>query len=208
MHGIFHPENPVMQFLGKLADLLIASLLWLLCSLPVITIGASTAALHYVCMQIVKNQESATISTFFRSFRENWKKATVLWLILLGALGILLFDWAILFQAPDMPAHWYAVIWGVLLLLSILWVLISIYAFGLLVYFENPLKRTLINALLLCIGHPVSSILMLVCSCLLFYLGLRFIPIILPGFPVCLNCLILHKAFSKHLPTKNSFSEY
>ena len=52
MKNLFHVENPVWVFMGKLVDMLILSGLWVICSLPVVTIGASTAALYYVTLKL------------------------------------------------------------------------------------------------------------------------------------------------------------
>ena len=65
------------------------NLLWLVCSLPIVTIGAATTALYYVTLKIAENEEGDITQQFFRSFKANFKQATVLWLILL-AVGIVL----------------------------------------------------------------------------------------------------------------------
>ena len=65
------------------------NLLWILCSLPVFTIGASTTALYYVTLKMVQDEESNITAMFFRAFRENFRQATTLWLIMLG-IGLLL----------------------------------------------------------------------------------------------------------------------
>ena len=71
MKNLFNIENPVWVFMGKLVDILILSGLWLLCSLPVVTIGPSTAALYYVTLKLANNEEGYTVRSFFRAFKEN-----------------------------------------------------------------------------------------------------------------------------------------
>lgn len=65
------------------------NLLWFVCSLPVVTMGAATTALYYVTLKIAENEEGDITQQFFHAFRSNFKQATVLWLILL-AIGIVL----------------------------------------------------------------------------------------------------------------------
>ena len=57
MKNLFNIENPVWVFMGKLVDILILAGLWLLCSLPVVTIGPSTAALYYGTLKLANNEE-------------------------------------------------------------------------------------------------------------------------------------------------------
>ena len=58
MGKLFNIDSPVMRFLGKVADLMILNLVTLLCCIPVVTIGASLTAMHYVLLKMVRNEES------------------------------------------------------------------------------------------------------------------------------------------------------
>ncbi len=89
MHGILNPESPVMSFITKITYSAYLNLLWLVCCLPIVTAGASTTALFYVTLKVAKNEEGSLTKSFFHSFRENFRQATVIWLILL-AVGIVL----------------------------------------------------------------------------------------------------------------------
>ena len=68
MGRIFDMDSPVMRFLGRLADLMILNLVTLLCCLPVVTIGASLTAMHYVLLKMVRNEESYIVRSFFKSY--------------------------------------------------------------------------------------------------------------------------------------------
>ena len=84
MRGLFNFDSPLMQFLTKVADLIILNLLFLVTSVPVITIGASATALHYVALRMIHGQEGPITRDYFRSFRTNFRQATAIWLLLLG----------------------------------------------------------------------------------------------------------------------------
>ena len=83
------------------------NILWLICCLPIFTIGASTTALYYTSFKIAKDEGSFITTMFFRSFRQNFRQATVIWLIMLvtglilGADAILLYR----LRAPPPPAR-------------------------------------------------------------------------------------------------------
>lgn len=91
LNQIFNPDNAVFRALAKAVDLVVLSALWLLCSLPIVTLGASTAALYYTVVKCVRRGEEGTYQSFFSSFRENFRPA--LPLSLLTALLWFLLDW-------------------------------------------------------------------------------------------------------------------
>ena len=68
MHGLFSMDGPIYKYGGLLADLLLLTLLWLLCSLPIITIGAATTAVYYVTTRRLSDKESYITRDFFLSF--------------------------------------------------------------------------------------------------------------------------------------------
>ena len=85
-------ESKLRRALTALIDVIWAGLLWLLCSLPLVTLGASSAALYYGIVKCVRHERGRLTSSFFRAFRENFRTATLLWLLCLGWLLIGLGD--------------------------------------------------------------------------------------------------------------------
>lgn len=98
MRRLFDLESPLMVFLFKVCDSLFLSVLWILFSLPVITIGASSAALYTAVYRCLRKDESYLFRTFFDAFRENWKRSTLSWLVVLALLALLLLD-AVVFRS-------------------------------------------------------------------------------------------------------------
>lgn len=89
MPNFFNIDNPIWKFIGNLWDFFVLSVLWLVCSIPIVTIGASTTALYYVTLKMASDQEGKLWQQFFHSFRQNWKEATAIWIGFL-AVGIVL----------------------------------------------------------------------------------------------------------------------
>ena len=104
MRSLLNPESPAMRFLTKIGYTIILNTLWFLCSLPVFTIGASTTALYAVMQKLVRDEESGIISAFFTAFRQNFRQATKVWLVLLGALIFLGVDGYILLHLRHLNA--------------------------------------------------------------------------------------------------------
>ena len=83
--NLLNEDNVVHVFLNKLGDIVIANLLFILCCIPVITIGPSLTALYHCMMRTVKGNNNGTTKTFFRAFKENFKQSLIIWLLILAA---------------------------------------------------------------------------------------------------------------------------
>ena len=80
-------DLPVFRFLRVLGDLMAANWLWILCSLPIVTIGPATCALFTVTLKLAKDEPFGMLRTWFNAFRENFKRGLV---IGLGAIALLI----------------------------------------------------------------------------------------------------------------------
>ena len=148
MHGILNPEGPVMSFITKITYSAYLNLLWLVCCLPIVTAGASTTALFYVTLKVAKNEEGSLTKSFFHSFRENFRQATVIWLILL-AVGIVLgVDGYIFYHMRFENAFW-TVATAVFLVAAAAYAIILMYIFPLLARFDNTTAAMFKNAIML-----------------------------------------------------------
>ena len=85
---IFDLDSPLMNVLNKMADLMWLNILTLICCIPIITAGAALTSMHYVALKIVRNEESYITRNFFKSFKTNFRQATVIWLLLLLGLVV------------------------------------------------------------------------------------------------------------------------
>ena len=90
MSGLFDPENRLWRWVDRIADVLVLSLLWTACSLPVVTVGAASTALYDAAFHCLRSGERTPYSRFFRTLRREFKTATLSWLAWGGALAALL----------------------------------------------------------------------------------------------------------------------
>ena len=88
--NLLNEDNVVHIFLSKIGDLVVANLLFILCCIPVITIGPAMTALYHCTLRMVKGNDSSTSKTFFRAFKQNFVQSLVIWLGILLA-GVILF---------------------------------------------------------------------------------------------------------------------
>ena len=94
--GLFNYDNKVMGIFSKVMDAVILGVLWLACSVPVVTIGASSTAFYYAYNKCVRQERGYAWQTFFSAFRSNFKQATGIWLTLLGMLLFTAADYMLL----------------------------------------------------------------------------------------------------------------
>ncbi|MDY5585679.1 MAG: YesL family protein [Arcanobacterium sp.] len=136
-------------------DLVLINLLTLLFSIPLITAGAAFTATQRVCQEIVREEESYPVRTWFKTFRENFSQATIIWLpALLLLFGFYLEERFLqgLTSATTQTVLTALVIFGIVIIVSFL----SWY-FSLLARFENKTEAHVINALRLALGKlPIT----------------------------------------------------
>lgn len=148
MNNLLNPEGKVMLMLTKIAYSVYLNILWFLCCLPIVTAGASTTALFYVTLKMAKDEEGNVTRSFFRAFRRNFRKATVIWLILL-ALGIVLaLDGYVFYHMRFENAFW-ALGTAVFLVALTAYAIVLMYIFPLLARFENTVRAMFLNSIML-----------------------------------------------------------
>ena len=203
MKKFFNLDSPFMVFLSNLTDVIILNVLCLICCIPIVTIGPSITAMHYVTLKMVREEEGYVVKSFFKAFKENFKQAIIVWLGFLVITVIFFLDYRILKAAGTEGNKIFIIVIGAIYLFICLTVM---YIFPLLSRFENTLRQTVKNALFMSILHIFKTILMAVIYALplillpLHYnLVLVFLIIGLSG-PAYINSFIWKSIFKKYEP--------
>lgn len=155
VNQIFQYDGPVMKAMQKLSELLILNVIWLLLSVPVVTIGASTAALYKVELNAIE-KKGQPIRDFWKYFRSNFRQATMIWVILLLFGLFLLFDWYFLFRIEASLVRMTGCI--LMAAVSLVYIFVLTFVFPLQANFENKILGTLKNAFLVSFSNPLGSI--------------------------------------------------
>lgn len=175
---IFDLDSPLMRTLSRIADLLLLNLLAGICCIPIITVGASMTALHYMSLKLVRHEECYIIRGFFKSFKENFRQATLIWLIFLAAIIVLACDFYIMKYATiSFPV----VLKVVIMIVAIIVAFTGTFVFATLAKFDNPVFRTIKNAFVISILQFPKTIAMIILSVLPLVLAVLFIRIV----PLC-----------------------
>ena len=170
---IFSYESKISQLLIKLCYSCWLNILWMVCSIPIFTMGAATTALYDVSLKIIRQEETSITRQFFRSFRSNFKQATVLWLILLGVGLLLAGDGWVLWHLRASSTGIVAIMWtlllAVLIVAAIAYVIILMYVFPLAASVSNTNLAMLKNSFLIGIHYLFATILVFAIHFAMFY---------------------------------------
>lgn len=158
MNKIFDLDSPFMRVLNRIADLMILNFLMLLCCIPIFTIGAACTGMHYVLLKTVRGEEGYLVRGFFKSFKQNFRQATILWLIMLLVIGVYVGDFLIFsYSGVKFPA----VLMIAILAIAIVFLMVAVYVFPVLSRFDNTIKNTLKNAFCMAILNLPKTLLMI-----------------------------------------------
>lgn len=210
MGRIFNLDSPLMAGLSKLADLIWLNILAFICCIPIFTIGASLTALNYVALKMVRNEDGYVTRDFFKSFRQNFKQATAIWLIMILIFAVIAGDLFIFTYSTLTFPVWLRIALGVI---GILVFVATIHVFPVLARFDNTIKNTFKNSLFMGILTLPKTVLMAVIwvipTIVAIFLPQAFPFVIAFGIsgPVFLCAMLYNKTFKRFEPQEETASD-
>ena len=208
MKELFNLNSPWVQRFAMLTNLVCLNILWLVCCLPVFTAGAATAALYHTVFLYHNKEDDAVLRPFFRAFRANFKQSTLLFLPLLAALLLVIFDLVYLASYGKGTAVLFLLILVAFLLMGML-----IHLFPLIARFDMNAKALLRTAFSLVALHlpgtlTVIALLVLPVILLLFFpdwflrLGVVWAGVWFSAIAYFFGKFLL-KIWNKHVPSED-----
>ena len=201
MKGIFSYDSPFFQFVGKVIDLVCLSLLWLIFSIPLITIGASSTALYYACRKVLTLDEGGVWVCFWGSFKQNFWQSSIVWFFLAifyTLFGLNAYFGYVFYELDEIPLGLLVVI-GTVAFLVFGW---TCWLFPYISQFTNTIRVVLGNCLYMFIRHFGVSVLLVVifvasvALAVVFPFGLA----IAPGVCAWSSSFALESTFKKYAP--------
>lgn len=159
--NFFVIDSPVMRFLGRIGDIIILNLIFVVTALPVITVGTALSALYTVAMKLARGEDPSVLREYMRAFRRNMKPATICWLIMAAAGALIFLDFRLV---GAFGGALYTVVRLLLAMIFGVWMLTFLYLFPYIARFENTVFHSVKNALFLSATHLPSTVMMLVIS--------------------------------------------
>lgn len=195
----------IMRCFNFLADIFILHLLWLLYSLPIITIGASTTALYYAMMKRIRTDEGTIFKNFHSSFLSNLKQATILWVFVVIISFLFVFDFRFCIALHNTVGNFMLFACSLFVLPFIFTI---IYLFPMQAKFQNKIIQTVKNAFFMSFLHIPYTLLLIflffaiLISCLRSPLIMGFFLICGIGFYSYVTSNIYIQVFRKYIPNE------
>ena len=203
---IFHSENPFWNGMGRLFDIVELNLLWLVCSLPLFTVGSAAVALYSAMTALLRGKETYPHRDFLHAFRTRFRRNTAAGLLFSAVCAFLWTDVRIARQSGTGVFTFLMVFFFMLLLF---WLFTGLYALPLLSVYDGGLKDTLILSFTLSIRHfPLTVALLSITAAALWVCHL-FPPLIVAAVGISVHCKmsLLLPVFKPWLPDMDGVPE-
>ena len=241
MGKIFDIDSPLMHALSKMADVMWLNILTLIFATPLILeqlfflgpilfgdmefavgivliawlvgiifsipLGPALTAMHFVLLKLIRDEDSYVTKAYFKSFKENFKQGAILQVIQFTAAGILLMDFLLMRNNSGVYVY-------IVLAVSLILFMVSLYVYPLLSKFVNTVPGTLKNAALMSImALPKTILMVLVCAIpviIIYFFDIKALPLLIlfgisgPGF---LHALLYNNTFKRFEPKVEELSE-
>ena len=200
MGGLFRYDGFLFRFINKMVDAVGLSLLWLITSLPLITMGAATTALYYTTHKVIHYDRGRVWSEYWKCFLSSFKQATPLGLlmqVLIYLLGVNAYSSYIMVMSGN-ATLWIFLAVLIPLVLILMW---AVYLFPLIARFHSTTKAVMKNCLLIALRNlPLTLLLVglfVACVAVVFFVPLSFT--YMPVAYMMLSSVILEKIFQKYM---------
>lgn len=197
---IFNPDSPLMNVLGKMADLMWLNILTMIFCIPIVTAGASFTAMHYMALKIVRDEECYITRGFWKSFKENLKQGTQIWLLLLLVAGVFVGDYLIITKTEMEMNN----VFKTIIIIAVLFVIFTAtFVFPVLAKFDNTTLRTIRNAFVMSVLQFPKTFVMIIVYLLppvLCYFSMSLFPFVFLfglSVPAFVAALLYNKFFQK-----------
>ena len=209
--NLLNEDNMIHIFLNKLGDIIVANLLFLVCCIPIITIGPALTALYHCMLRTVKGNNNGTTKTFFRAFKENFRQSLIVWLGLLAVGFILFLNIRFLQNTASVVSK---PLFYVSLGIAGLVIILALYIFPVIAAFANTTVNLLKNAYVFAFLHFPSTLAIAVITILPMFMTYRDIKL-LPLYACCwfffgfgltayVNSLLLYRMFKPFLEKEDA----
>lgn len=208
MRELMAADSPLHRLLSRMADLMILNLLFVVASLPVVTLGASLTALHATALRMVDGSPESVPDLFLRSFRANLRQATLLLGIAAGAVAVLA-AWVIVAVNLQVRGVWVVLALAVVVMIGLRVLATLLFLFPYQATFEGGVREVVGNARRMSARHPLASLAM--AAVLALPVAVTITNPVLAGYGLlwllfgfaaiaCLHALLLRGVFARYIP--------
>lgn len=199
MASIFGSDSAYSRFMNKVGDIILLSILWLICSLPLFTLGTAMCAAYYTAAKVIRHNNGYVFKQFMKSFRQNLKQSAGMNLVFLLCAGVLVFNF-MFFKGGTTETAFY--LRCVYLVMGFILLGMMLYAYPVLSRFNLKTGKVFHMAFQLMFRHFGTTVL-LAAACVLAVFGIYMMPwavLILPGLLFFLMTFPMERVLKKYMP--------
>lgn len=156
--GLFNINGGFAKFMNRAIDVFILSILWLVFSLPLVTIGASTCAAYYVSLKMVDDEEGYIAKDFIKGFKTNFRQGTIVWAFTAPCIYVVYLMWQVVIKSDDIN---FIVIVGAILFTALV-IACFLYTYPMIARYENSLPKIIRNSIGICIQYFKRTVIVIV----------------------------------------------
>ena len=203
MSGFFNPDNFLWRFFGKAFDIFGASCMWLLCSMPLITVGTASIALYDTVAHCLRGSETNLAKRFFGTFKKELIPGILLTILWAAIAMFFWFSYQIIYQMAqaDAALSIFAVVYYFTLAIPVGILGWAIAVESRFVYRFFQLHKM---ALYFCFAHLPTTIIMvlLALAAIEICVDFPFMALFVPGIIVYFQSFFMEKVFKKYMPAE------
>lgn len=208
---LFDLDGPLFSAMSTLTNLVVLNIMFCICCVPIITIGASSTALHECVQELLEEKkEKGLVRRFLKSFKKNFGRSTVIWLFCLIVIGVLFLYQRVVNTMAGSLGQSYQIVFYIL---CIVFLFGFQYLFPMQAKFNRPVKFTLKYSWLLSAAALPWTLASILSTGILVYVSFfmntnviwtAVYLWVIAGFAVAsyINNIFFLKAFEKMMPEK------
>lgn len=206
--GIFNVDGGVVKALGKVTDIICLSILFIICSIPVFTIGTAATALYYTVNKVIRNDRGYIFRDYVSAFKNNFKQTTPVWLFMMVVAGVLGADIYLMYQWGQSGSK-LGILVVVFLVMAAFFMAWGFYLFAYMARFENTRKQSMKNTALIALANLGWTILLIIVgnAAALFIYVFPLSIFFVPGLFTLLESFVLEKVFWKYMSEEDRKAE-
>lgn len=206
MKSIFSSDTGFARVMNKVGDIILLSILWIICCIPLITIGASTTAAYYTAAKVIRHSEGYEWNEFFKCFKLNFKSTVVMNLVFVICIAFFIFNFIVMGGAEDEMFFYLKIIY---IAIGIVLIGVYAYAYPILSRFNMKSGKIMMMSLQLFFRHFPTTM-GIIGLFLVTLFGMYMLPwafFILPGVFMFIVTFLMERVLLKYMPKPEEGSE-
>lgn len=204
MSNIFDYDGGIMSTINKIVDCILLGVMWLLFSIPIITIGASTTALYYTVNKVIRHNRSHIAREFWNGFKTNFVQSTIVWLIVMVVYTLVIGNCIFFFKyKPNQLMLGFNI---AVLCVFTMW---ALHLFPYIARFQIGLKALMKNCAYFAVRHLIKTLILLVLLIVALLAMLIYFPflIIAPVLYMFVATFLLEPIYMRYMSDEDYEAE-